>query len=264
MAWSIFTGPNGNASAVAYAETVLEDLKLPTTNTRIKFIYDWEKSEGGGGQFNPLNLGAGFPGTTSGNQYGGGAANYESLSASASGVAEQLQQPSYATVLDALDSNTFTYGRAESAIEGTGWAAGHYGFGADWNTTPVPNEPGAANLAAQWWQYLSPGADIATVATGGALAPSGQGVATQLPGLAEIGRFFEDPIGTIWNAEKTLILRGFLILVGVILLFIGVSKLFSGNTNTNPVTTIVEGGSDVGKKGAKAAKSVGETATVAT
>lgn len=134
--WSIFTGP-AKGAPVIYAEAVLHDAGAPITGPNVQFVYDWEKSEGGGGADNPLNVGPvkGY-GATSGSQYGGGAANYASLTDSAKAVAYELHQPAYASILAGLKRST--YRAASQGLFNSPWAASHYGYGRSWATTPVP------------------------------------------------------------------------------------------------------------------------------
>ena len=86
------------------------------------------------------------------------------------------------------------------------------------------NSQTTVSLEAQWWQFLSPGADIATGISGGALAPKGTGVATQIPGLsglAAVGRFFSwvgSGYGLGWPAVFSIVLGLGLIFIGLALL----------------------------------------------
>ena len=77
--WSIFAQPGGLHAAVAFGAALLRQLGAPVTPGNLKVIFDWEVSEGSGGQMNPLN-GGDFGGLAiSGQQYGGGANNYTDL-----------------------------------------------------------------------------------------------------------------------------------------------------------------------------------------
>jgi hypothetical protein len=147
--WSIFTGPKKTAPLV-YAEGVLHDAGAPETPANIQFVYDWERSEGGGGVDNPLNVGpvTGY-GATSGSQYGGGAANYASLTDSAKAVAHELHTPTYAPILAGLKRST--YRASANALFNSPWAASHYGHGKSWATTPVPQ----ADLTGLTWSEMS-------------------------------------------------------------------------------------------------------------
>lgn len=148
--WSIFTGPRGTTAPLIYAEGVLHDAGAPITRSNVQFVYDWEKSEGGGGRNNPLNVGPvkGY-GATSGTQYGGGAANYASLTDSARAVAHELHTSTYAPVLAGLDRST--YEASAHALWASPWAASHYGYGTSWASTPVPQ----ADLTGITWSEMS-------------------------------------------------------------------------------------------------------------
>lgn len=149
MPWSIFSTGGGNAAAATWAQDLLKRLNLPATNWREQFVYNWEKSEGGGGKNNPLNEGpvTGQPTlTTTGQQYGGGAADYKSITAGLQGAVDYLHMPNYAPVLQQLDQGSYT--GAAHALWDSPWAGGHYGYGKNWNTSPFPGQTGPIQGAA--------------------------------------------------------------------------------------------------------------------
>lgn len=137
--WSIFTQGGGPRVAVTWGKRLLGLLGLPQSGPRLRFVYDWEVSEGGGGLFNPLNQGP-VPGhrelTTTGQQYGGGAADYASWGAGLAGSADYLHMPAYAGVLAALARGD--YWAAARALWASPWADSHYGWGSAWHSPPVP------------------------------------------------------------------------------------------------------------------------------
>lgn len=142
MAWSIFTQGGGDQVAVGWAQQFLSLLNAPVTPGNVQFIYQWEKSEGGGGKYNPLNTGPvqQHPEWTStGEQFGGGAADYVSWQAGQLGSAyylEHYQQATYSKILNALRNNDPASARA--ALWASPWAASHYGYGANWSDATVP------------------------------------------------------------------------------------------------------------------------------
>lgn len=142
MAWSIFQQGGGDQTAVGWAQQFLTALGAPVTPGNVQFVYDWEKSEGGGGKYNPLNTGpvSQHPEwTTTGSQYGGGAADYASWDAGIMGPVYYLQhyqQGTYSKILAALKANDPVGARA--ALWASPWAAGHYGFGSNWSNASVP------------------------------------------------------------------------------------------------------------------------------
>src|ERR1700692_9133 len=98
MAWSIFSDGGGKPAASAWGNTLLKQMGLPATPANQQFLYQWQVAEGGGGKNNPLNQGPvpGQPGlTTTGSQYGGGAADYASIAAGLQGAADYLKMPAY-------------------------------------------------------------------------------------------------------------------------------------------------------------------------
>lgn len=142
MAWSIFSDGGGDQVAVGWAQQFLTALGAPVTPGNVQFVYDWEKSEGGGGKYNPLNTGpvAQHPEwTTTGEQFGGGAADYASWDAGIMGPVYYLQhyqQATYSKILQALQNNDPVGARA--ALIASPWAASHYGGGANFSNAPVP------------------------------------------------------------------------------------------------------------------------------
>lgn len=139
MAWSIFTDGGGDAVAVAWAKQLLQNIGAPVSASNVQFVYDWEKSEGGGGKYNPLNQGP-VPGhpelTTTGSQYGGGAADYASWQAGLQGATDYLNMPNYTHVLAALKSGDSS--GARNALWASPWAASHYGYGSAWYSGSIP------------------------------------------------------------------------------------------------------------------------------
>ena len=139
MAWSIFQQGGGNEVAVGWAESLLRLIGAPVTTGNKQFIYDWELSEGGGGVYNPLNQGP-VPGqpqlTTTGSQFGGGAANFASWAAGLKGAADYLAMPAYSGIRKNLRANNPV--AARSALIASPWAASHYGGGAGFSNAPLP------------------------------------------------------------------------------------------------------------------------------
>lgn len=150
MAWSIFKDGGGKPAAQAWAQDLLQGIGAPATTGNIQVIYDWEVSEGGGGAYNPLNQGP-VPGhpelTTTGSQYGGGAADYASFQAGLQGAVSYLNMQSFASIKKSLVAGDSAAARA--AIIASPWASSHYGNGATFSTEPLPGQstalPGITN-----------------------------------------------------------------------------------------------------------------------
>lgn len=146
MAWSIFQQGGGDNVAVAWAQQLLTKLGVPVTPGNTEFIYQWEKSEGGGGKYNPLNTGSvyGHPElTTTGSQYGGGANDFASWDAGLTGSAINIETPgpdNYPAIVSALRNNDPA--GARQALWQSGWAASHYGYGANWSNAALPGSNG--------------------------------------------------------------------------------------------------------------------------
>lgn len=139
MAWSIFKQGGGKGAAVTWANDLLDAIGAPKSAGNVQVIYDWEVSEGGGGKYNPLNQGP-VPGhpelTTTGSQYGGGAADYASWSAGLQGASDYLSMSNFRAIKNALVSGNSS--AARNAIISSPWAASHYGHGSAFSNEAVP------------------------------------------------------------------------------------------------------------------------------
>lgn len=199
MAWSIFTQGGGSGAALTWAQNLLKRIGAPQSPGNQQFVYDWEVSEGGGGKFNPLNQGPvpGGPGlTTTGSQYGGGAADFKSWSAGLTGAADYLQMPAYAGVLDGLRNNDPA--AARSALIASPWASSHYGYGSSFSNAAVPGKASA-------------------LAPGGGPAGSGSGS----------GATSSNPLGALVNLPSTLshiAIVGPVVILGGALVVVGAMK----------------------------------------
>jgi len=144
MPWSIFTQGGGPGAAATWADDLLSEIGAPATPGNEQLVYDWEVSEGGGGAYNPLNQGP-VPGrpdlTTTGQQYGGGAADFAGWDAGLKGAAAYLSMPNFSAIKDALIGNDPA--AARSAIIGSPWAASHYGGGSNFSDAPLPGKKSA-------------------------------------------------------------------------------------------------------------------------
>jgi hypothetical protein len=145
MPWSIFQEGGGKGAAVTWAQDLLSGLGVQMSPQNVQFVYDWELAEGGGGKYNPLNQGPDPSNpqlTSTGPQYGGGAADYISWGAGLQGAVDYINMPAYAGVEKGLKLGN--YQQAAQALWASPWAASHYGYGANW---PTEAPPGATNLA---------------------------------------------------------------------------------------------------------------------
>ncbi len=179
MPWSIFDQSDGEGLAVGWADSLLRAIHAPLTAGNEQVVYDWEKSEGGGGRYNPLNQGPvpNEPGlTTSGSQYGGGAADYASWSDGVTGAADYLAMPNFAAIRSALRSNNPAAARSD--IVSSGWAASHYDNGAAFSDAPLPGKSQALPAGGSAGSGGSGGGGVGGVITTGlldAISPLGLG-----------------------------------------------------------------------------------------
>jgi hypothetical protein len=144
MPWSIFSDGGGPGAAATWAVDLLRKIGAPITTGNQQFVYDWETSEGGGGKYNPLNQGP-VPGdstlTSTGSQYGGGAADYVSWPAGLTGAADYLDMPAYQGIRDSLRADRPAQARADLIT--SPWAASHYGGGSAFSDAPLPGHRSA-------------------------------------------------------------------------------------------------------------------------
>lgn len=202
MAWSIFREGGGAGAAVTWARDLLKMIGAPQTAGNTQMIFDWETSEGGGGKFNPLNQGP-VPGhpelTTTGSQYGGGAADFAGWQAGLTGASDYLHMPAYAGILAGLQANNPAGARA--ALIASPWAASHYG--GHLSDAPLPGKASA----------LPPGGGIPTLDVTG---NSGSGGGLNL-----------NPFSALGGIAKEVTIMGPLILAGVALVAAGAWKATS-------------------------------------
>lgn len=208
MAWSIFKEGGGQGAAQTWATSLLQAIGAPQTPQNVQVVYDWEVSEGAGGQYNPLNQGP-VPGhpelTTTGSQYGGGAADYASWQAGLQGAVDYLNFQNFASIKKALVAGNAEAARA--AIIASPWAGSHYGNGSAFATDALPGQttalPGITNANF----ITSIGGSVANAATGGVFD-----ALTSALGVSDV---------------KDLAERAALIFLGGILVFIGLFR-FAG------------------------------------
>lgn len=120
-----------------FARLVLQDGGWPTSPNNVTVLTQWLRAEEPTTDWwdrdNPLNNGLGSGG-------GSGLGSYDSLVTAAYDVARNLENSGWGYPLVAADlAHSMTPAMTERAIWRSSWAAGHYGFGADWDTSPVPS-----------------------------------------------------------------------------------------------------------------------------
>jgi hypothetical protein len=210
MAWSIFTQGGGKGAALTWAEDLLNLIGAPLTPGNEQFVYDWEVSEGGGGKFNPLNQGP-VPGhpelTTTGSQFGGGAADFASWQAGLTGSADYLGMSSFTAIASDLKANNPT--GARSALIASPWAASHYGGGAAFSNAALPGK--ASVLPADGGGVSGGSGASSSTDSFNPLSPS-----TWLAGIASA--FGVSDIKELLERVGLVILGGTILLLGVFLL----------------------------------------------
>lgn len=215
MPWSIFTDGGGPGAALTWATDLLKQIGAPLSPGNTQFVYDWEVSEGGGGKYNPLNQGP-VPGqpslTTTGQQYGGGAADYANWQAGLTGAADYLDMPSFASIKQDLVNNNPAQARAD--LISSPWAASHYGNGSSFSNSPVP------------------GSAAALPAVGGSVG-GGSSSSSSPGGLAGIPDAISAATSSLGSTAKTVAFTGALVIAGGALVVWG----FARATGSKPVKT---------------------------
>jgi hypothetical protein len=204
MAWSIFSDGGGDGAAFSWALRLLQALGAPTTQSNITFIYQWEKSEGGGGAYNPLNQGSSdVPSSwvSSGDQYGGGAANYVSWQAGIDGAVAYLNMSNYTKVLAALKAGNGD--GAKVALWNSPWASSHYGYGSGWSGASLPSQE--APLTGDSGTNLAPYAP--TQNTDPTISPQEMaqnfGFAySMLQSIPDLQKIFNEAVAGGWDATR--------------------------------------------------------------
>ena len=254
MAWSIFTDGGGNGAALTWAQQMLKALGAPVTPGNEQFVYDWEESEGGGGAYNPLNQGP-VPGhpelTTSGSQYGGGAADYASYAAGIQGTVDYLNMPNYTAVKSALMNNDPN--GAKAALIASPWASSHYGNGASFSNAPLPGS--ATSL-------------LGDSTTGGGTTANAEQVNWLSDLLSGKPQGFSELFGGILSGNsgttgiagniKTWLVRGGLIVFGALLVIIGAAKMSGSSKSTTSIVMAPFGAAGKAVKKAGSAVKGGE------
>jgi hypothetical protein len=120
-----------------FARLVLEDGGWPTSANNTTVLTQWLRAEEPTSMWwnrdNPLNNGLGSGG-------GSGLGSYGSVVVAAFDVASNLENPAYGYPLVVRDLAASAAPASTSrAIWRSNWSAGHYGRGADWDTSPVPS-----------------------------------------------------------------------------------------------------------------------------
>jgi Fibronectin type III domain len=120
-----------------FARLVLQDGGWPTSPNNVTVVTQWLRAEEPASDWwdrdNPLNNGLGSGG-------GSGLGSYDSLVTAAHDVAQNLENSGWGYPLVVTDlAHSMAPAVTVRAIWRSSWAAGHYGFGADWDTSPVPS-----------------------------------------------------------------------------------------------------------------------------
>jgi hypothetical protein len=247
MSWSIFKEGGGQSVAVGWAQQFLTALNAPVTPGNVQFVYQWELAEGGGGKYNPLNTGpvSQHPEwTTTGEQYGGGAADYTSWSTGIMGPVyylEHYQQGTYSKILNALRANDPA--GARSALWASPWAASHYGYGSNWPmSATTPGGPAVLPSTLPAGEGGSGGTDASTVDTVASDETCAWKFKSGIPLAKTACLISKVQVRSLLGVA--LIGTGVIIgMVGVVLLVsFGLKESTLGKAATQAVTTLVPGG----------------------
>jgi hypothetical protein len=203
MAWSIFSDGGGSGAARTWAVELLQALGAPVNSSNITFIYQWEASEGGGGEYNPLNQGD-VPGnsslTSSGSQYGGGAANYVSWNAGIQGAVDYLHMSNYKDVLAGLMAGNGV--QAMKALWASPWASSHYGNGASWSNDSPPATGSALQGQSGQVTPYDPTYNVTPAVSPQELAQQYGYAYSMLQAVPELNKLFQQAVSGQWDATR--------------------------------------------------------------
>jgi hypothetical protein len=225
----------------SWVKQVLQDAGDKLTQANINDLLHWLPAEELVSDWwdrnNPLNASLGTGSSD-------GLGSYSTLGVGAEYTARMLEQKNMSGIQDVLKTGNAPLSKFSAAVVASPWSGDHYGGNPTHIAQTVPGG-GAAPTSAG----MSSGGSTAGGVTGNILNTTPLPEVGTVAGKAAraavpVATFLADPIGHIFTSGKTLIIRGTLILVGIILVLIGVSKLF-GQTDSNPVQTVVEGSQNV-------------------
>lgn len=210
MSWSVFTDGGGKGAAVTWAKDLLSGIGAPASDANVQTVYDWEVSEGAGGQYNPLNQGRvpGHPELTVGTKTV--ASDYASWDAGLKGAVDYLNMSNFSAIKKALIAGDAA--TARSAIISSPWAGGHYGQGASFSTEALPGQSTALN------GYVQQASDISS---------AGDAVQSSVAGKALSGILSGFGVGDV----KDLAERAALMLMGALVMVVGVIFLTGQEKN---------------------------------
>lgn len=244
MAWSIFQQGGGQQAAVQWAVDFLAALGAPQSPGNVQFVYDWELAEGGGGKFNPLNQGP-VPGqaslTSTGSQYGGGAADFVTYQAGIQGAVDYLHMANFSKIAGALQNNDPVAARA--ALIASPWAASHYNGGKNFPNTPIPGGAQAIPVAGN----QTPG--VLSNNSGSTVTAGVSGCAISLPSVAGLGG------GCILHNSNLKALKGGLLIAaggvmflvgGLVLVAYGFQRTSAGREASQTAGAVTRGATTVG------------------
>lgn len=208
MAWSIFSDGGGDGAALTWARQFLQALGVPVTASNVTFVYQWEKSEGGGGKYNPLNQGP-VPGnsslTSTGQQYGGGAADFVSWAAGIQGAVDYLHMSNYTQVFNALKAGDGY--AAMKALWASPWASSHYGYGSGWSSATPPSggtalTGGSIGSIAETLSPYDPTTNTTATISPQELAQQYGYAYSMLNAIPELKKLFSQAVSGQWDATR--------------------------------------------------------------
>lgn len=147
-----------------WEQDVLRALGDVPTSADIQFLDSWQRAEGGGAVYNPLNTTLTEPGATDYNTVG--VKNYTSPAQGAQATAQTLEgATAYAPIVQALATgNPYTYDRSSIAAALTYWVSG--------STSPIDTQY-VANVMGGGSEGTNPGAPSGTTGPSGGSTSGG-------------------------------------------------------------------------------------------
>ena len=175
---------------------LLNYLNAPATPSNINFLNAWAQQEGGAGYantayYNPFNTTLQAPGSTAIAGNSAGVQAYTSQQQGLVATASTLLESSYSNIVNLLRSGNASTSQLQAAVNASSWGTKFNSGSAPSGSSPSSPPPSAA------------GANVNLIKT---------------------------PIGTI-SSNSNYLVRGGLILLGGLLIYAGITKLFSSDAS---------------------------------
>ena len=202
-----------------WAQLLLSDAGLPQTGNNVDNVERWMTAEEPTSDWydrnNPLNASLGTASSD-------GLGSYPDLGTGAQETADMLKQANMSGIYNALAANAAP-SQFSAAVVGSPWASGHYGG----NPGAIASIPVPSGAPVSTGDNASYTASLASF-PGGAYDPLN--IPSEIIGSAG---------SAVLSAIEPFVIRGILMVIGIILLAVGVDKLFNPNASPTDIALTV-------------------------